>query len=148
MEGKMAPVLDKEHSTELVAIDVDVTPVNQCAQMVICDIDPTPGGGGGGHVTDGVIFLADGKDYTLVFHLKNGELGQFSWDVDPFWARKSKCPTHPGTPGQFPDQPQANGNDLTVTAKGVQGKSAVHFRLNMLDSGGNPVFCDPIIINN
>lgn len=149
----MDPTLDDDQAAKkgkgfmIDTIDVDVTPVNQCAQMVICDIDPTPGGGGGSYVKDGVLFLVGGKSYTIKFHLKNGPLGQFGWDADPFWARRAKCPDQSGMPGQFSSCNAAN-DTLTVDAKGVSGKSAVHFRLNMTDPNGNPVFCDPIIINN
>ena len=141
----------KHSKAELVTviIDADVTPVNECGEVVICDIEPTAGSGGG-YVKDGVIFLVDGQDYQLNLHLANSPtLGQFSWDADPFWAKKAKCPDKSGMPnGQFPSQPTVAGTTLTVGAKGVPGKSAVHFRLNMLDVAGNPVFCDPIIINN
>jgi len=156
----MTTVLEKSRSSrkdrkgmppppQSITIDVDVTPVDQCAQMVVCDLDATPGGRGGSYVIDGVIFLANGSQYVLNFHLKNGPLGQFSWDTDPFWARKSKCPTQKGMPnGQFPSAPTTSGSTLTVGAGGVPGKSAIHYRLNMLDAGGNPAFCDPIVINN
>jgi hypothetical protein len=133
-----------------VTVDVDVTPVDQSGQIVICDIDPTSGGKGGAHVDDGVIFLAADQDYQIDFHLKNGgNLGQYTWDSDPFWAKKSKCPDRSGMPnGQFPNPPTVNGNVLSVGAKGVPGRSAVHFRLNLTDAQGNSAFCDPIIINN
>ena len=133
-----------------VTVDIDVTPVNQSGQIVICDLDPTPGGQGGSHVDDGVIFLANSEDYQIDFHLKGGgSLGQYAWASDPFWATKSKCPDQPGMPnGQFPDRPTINGNVLSICAKGVSGRSAVHFRLNLTDAQGNSAFCDPIIINN
>jgi hypothetical protein len=40
-----------------------------------------------------------------------------------------------------------NGSKLTVTASGVRGRSAIHFRLNMTDPDGKQVYCDPIMIN-
>lgn len=158
----MADVLERNHTKKKggkgvppppppVAVDVDVTPVLQCGQMVICDLEPTPGGNGGIYITDGVLFLVAGNTYLINFQLKNGPLGQFSWDVQavPFWAKKSKCPTQSGMPpGQFPSAPSVVGAILTVGANGVRGRSAVHFRLNMRDPANNAVFCDPIIINN
>ena len=128
-------------------IDVDVTPVDQCHQIVICDFDTTPGGNGGANVSDGVVFLKDGNSYQINFHLKNGPMGQFAWDADPFWARRQKCPTVSGMPPQFPRCTVA-GRTMTVAANGVPGRSAVHFRLNMTDPAGNQVYCDPVIINN
>lgn len=127
-------------------IDLDVTPTDQSGEIVICDLDPTPGGSGGGNVVDGVVFLSNPGTYQINFRLRNGTMGNYSWDADPFWARRAKCPKASGMPPQFP-RCSANGNMLTVDANGVPGRSAVHFRLNMLDPGGNPVFCDPIIIN-
>lgn len=141
MKGHHGKGKDKGLVTD--RIDVDVTPVDQCAEMVICELDPSPGGAGGSYVTDGVLFLVDNKSYEIKFHLKNG----YSWDDDPFWARRAKCPDRTGMPGQFTSC-TANNGTLTVEARGIPGKSAVHFRLNMLDPDGNPVFCDPIIINN
>lgn len=134
----------------IIDVDVDITPSIPCGPAVICDLAATPGGSGGDHVIGGVIFLNSSEDYRLHLHLVSGALGQFSWDADPFWSKKSKCPTKAGiTPvGQFPSPPAANGYALDVAVNGVPGKSAIHFRLNMVDSNGNPVFCDPIIINN
>ena len=156
----MSTVLERHRTTrkahkrmtprQTVDVDVDITPVNSCGQVVICDLAATPGGSGGSHVVDGVIFLKSTEDYRLHLHLKPGPLGQFSWDADPFWSKKSKCPDRTGiTPvGQFPSAPVANGYTLDVPVNGVPGKSAIHFRLNVLDPAGNPEFCDPIIINN
>ena len=134
-------------------IDVDVTPVNQSGDIVICDLDPTPGGGGGGHVVDGVICLPfaapAANNFRINFRLRPGPLGQYNWaGAAPFWARRSRCPTVAGVPPQFPAQGVAGGI-LTVDADRVAGpgQSGVHFRLNLTDPGGNQVYCDPIIIN-
>ena len=130
-------------------IDVDVTPVDKSGSIVICDLDRKPGGNGGTYVTDGVFFLK-GEDgpYVINFNLKNGgSMGQYTWDADPFWAQRSKCPKSSGMPPQFTSCSVA-ANTLTVNASGVNGRSAVHFRLNMRDPDGNPAFCDPVIINN
>jgi hypothetical protein len=129
-------------------IDVDVTPVEKSGSIVICDIDRKPGGGGGNCVTDGVLFLPQEQaPFAINFNLKNGPLGQYSWDSDPCWAQRSRCPNSSGMPPQFPSC-STNGGTLTVNANGVNGKSAVHFRFNMKDPNGNSVFCDPVIINN
>lgn len=135
--------------TSNVTIDVDVTPVTAGGQIVLCDLAATPGGSGGTYVTDGVLFLSDGNTYQLNFHLKSGPLGQFTWDNDPFWAKKSKCPDKSGMPnGQFPSAPTVAGLVMSVGANGVPGKSAIHFRLNLKDPANQSVYCDPIIVNN
>jgi hypothetical protein len=134
----------------IVDVDIDVTPGTPSGPVVICDLVATPGGNGGSHITDGVIFLDSSEDYRLHLHLKPGSSGQFSWAANAFWSKKSKCPTRSQlTPtSQFPSPPTVTGYTLDVAANGIPGRSAIHFRLNMLDPGGNQLFCDPIIINN
>ena len=123
-------------------IDLDVTPTYQSGDIVLCDIDGT----NGPNFTDGVVFVAPAGSYVMNFTLKNGPLGQYNWDTDPFWARRAKCPTGAGCPPQF-SKPTVSGKTLTFAATGVPGKSAIHFRLNLKDPKDNSVFCDPIMIN-
>jgi hypothetical protein len=124
-------------------IDMDVTPTVQCDELVLCDIDGTPNQ----HFTDGVIFLDYPGDYELKFTLRIGPKGQYNWDQTPFCAQRGRCPpTGQGMPQQF-SSVTVNGSKLTVTASGVRGRSAIHFRLNMTDPDGKQVYCDPIMIN-
>lgn len=122
-------------------IDVDVTPGPTGGDIVLCDIDGTEGP----NFTGGVIFLDGKTDYEINFNLKPGENGRYTWDTDPFWARKGKCPTGPGL-GQF-SSATPDKDKLTVLGPGQQGRSAVHFRLNLKDPNGKKVYCDPIMIN-
>ena len=122
-------------------IDVDVTPGPTGGEIVLCEIDGTEGP----NFTGGVIFLNGTIDYEINFNLKRGLNGRYTWDADPFWARKGKCPTGSGL-GQF-SSATANGDTLTVRGPGEHGRSAVHFRLNLKDQNGRQVYCDPIMIN-
>ena len=123
-------------------INLDVTPTYQSGDIVLCDI----GGTNGPDFNDGVVFIGSGGSYVMNFTLRNGPMGQYSWDSDPFCARRAKCPTASGMPPQFSNV-SVSGNTLTVNAGASPGKSAIHFRLNLKDPRGNSVFCDPIMIN-
>ena len=127
--------------TVTTTIDVDVTPGPTGGDIVLCEIDGTEGP----YYTGGVIFLKESDDYVINFNLKPGQGGRYTWAADPFWARKGKCPTGPGL-GQF-SSAIPSGDTLTVKGPGQKGRSAVHFRLNLKDPSGNPVYCDPIMIN-
>ena len=146
-----AKVIDRtEHrkGMNVVGFTVDITPKIVVGNEVFCEIDPGPGTPHK-YVKGGVIkFPVAGQPYTATFQIMPGDVPNLQFDPDdPFWSSATGCPTASENDPQLQPQVPCSPTSLDVDGTPSPPKNLVYYRLNFL-LGGNPLYCDPIIINN
>lgn len=136
--------------TERNSMGIELTPVLQIGNTVVCEVDPKAGGGGSGKVKGGVINLKKRDSYQLEFEIKDGNPPNLKFAPagdDAFWCGTGTCPTSKGNGSGgvlYNPTVTASGSKLTVDVDSSPSSGIYFYRLNF-DNGGN---FDPIIIHD
>lgn len=120
-------------------ITINVTPLFQQRNQIICAIEPPQGNAKGGMVR-----LDKGKACTLQFVLQPGKPSPLGFDLgNGFTWASDDCPGNAAGASAPYTVKDNDGTKLTIDV-GTANESAVHYRLNF----DNNRFFDPIIIRD